>query len=205
MMSEMKNKFFKLGLLLSIPLIISSCGQGEEESAIAKNITFTVTKKPIVLPNSLHSGTDEAPPQTCVGGGITGPRVRMKGTIEWKGEGNLVPLVILISGSDQRLSGDIEQTLSSGAADSESFATIFDGILTDYIPPGAGELATTSCFFDFGSLPKPSQALKGSATLEIPVTLQISGYVVDSNGAETPFIKITNSTLVYVAGSVPIN
>lgn len=197
-MNKLKSKLYKFGLLLSIPLIVASCGQGEEESEIAKKITFTTSQNAVVVQNNLSDSG-----QTCVSGGVRGPRVRLRSSIKWEGTGDLLPLVIIIRATDARLAQDIKGAVSPGQADSESLAFMF-GLTTDYIPPGATAYPMTTCFLDYGGLPAPKQELKGTATLEVPVTIQINGVVRDSEGNDTPFVKEVNSSIIYVAGSIPI-
>ena len=177
-----------------------SCGAGGEESAIAKNITFTTSKVAFVLPNDLSDIFGG----TCIEGGITGPRVRLRATIKWVGEGDLLPLVIRLEFSDSRVDASYAGVISA-PEEAESLATIFDGLTTDFIPPGNTTYATTTCFLDYQGFPKPNVELKGSSQLEIPVTLTMMGVVRDADGNDTPFTKETTATITYVAGSIPID
>lgn len=195
-MSKSSSKF--LVKLLALPLILSSCGQGNEESAIAKNITLTTSQTVIVLPNFLS----DTGGQTCTAGGVTGPRVRFKASVKWVGEGDLLPLVFRLEFSDSRLSAEFAGTVSPAGTE-ESLASYF-ALMTDFIPPGDTTHSTDECFFDYGTLPGTKIVLKGAARLEIPVTITMMGVVRDAEGNDTPFIKEVTSTITYVAGSVPV-
>lgn len=198
-----KSKVKILTILAALQLTLSSCSQGNEEGAIAKNISLSTSKVSIVLPNDLK---DANPVQTCTAGGVTGPRVRMKASIKWSGtEGDLLPLVIRLISTDSRLASKIEAAISPSKSDTESLAYMFDGVLTDFLPGGTDTTYTTSlCFLDYGSLPKPLVELKGGAQLEIPVTISMTGIVRNADGDDTPFVKEINTTITYVAGSVPV-
>lgn len=188
--------------LLSIPFFLLSCSQGEKESAIAKKITLTPSKVAIVLPNDLSDEWN----QTCMAGGVTGPRVRLKASIKWVGtEGDLLPLVISLQFKDSRVSGEFAGTVSPGDEGSETLAGSLFGVATDYLPASDTTYAMSTCFLDYGGLPKPVTELKGTAQLEIPATLMMTGVIRDAQGEDTPFVKEVSTTITYVAGSVPIN
>ncbi len=193
-----KTLTLKFIFLFCLSFTSMSCGEGESESAIAKKITLTISKGAIVLQNKLS----DVYGQTCVSGGVTGPRVRMRSSIAWSGEGDLLPLAIMISSSDRRLAAEMSGTISPGEAGSESLAFMF-GLTTDYIPSDGVAYPMTDCFLDYGGLPRPIQKVTGANTLEVPVTIQVTGVVRDSNGDDTPFVKEVSSTIIYVAGSVP--
>ncbi len=196
---KLSNHYFR-ACILSLSLFLLSCGGGEGESEIAKNIVFTTSKVAIVLPNGLSNEFG----QTCVSSGISAPRVRLRGTIKWLGQGDLVPLVMrMLIVDDSRLAGDFAGAISPGDDGGESLAFLFDGLTTDYIPSGSTTYSTGSCALDFGGLPTPDNELKGSAQLEIPVVISITGVVRDANGEDTPFVKEISTNITYVAGSIP--
>lgn len=197
---KIKRRFFIF--LLGIPFFLLSCSQGEEESAIAKNITLTPSKVAIVLPNDLSDEWN----QTCIAGGVSGPRVRLKASIKWVGEeGDLLPLVISLRLTDSRISGTFAGTISPSDEASETLAGSMFGVATDYLPASDTTYVMTTCFLDYGGLPKPVTEVKGASQLEIPATLMLTGVVRDANGEDTPFVKEVSTTVTYVAGSVPIN
>lgn len=195
------QNFFTPFLILGCAFSIISCGEGAEESAVAKQITLTTSKVALVLPNDLSFTAN----QTCTAGGITGPRVRLKATIKWEGEGDLLPLVIRLIFSDQRLGGDFTGAISPSDEGSESLARIFDGVTSDFIPPGPDSYTTSTCFLDYGTLPKPKVELKGTAEIEVSVIVSMTGVVRNAQGDDTPFIKEVPGKITYVAGSVPVN
>jgi hypothetical protein len=192
----------KISTLLGFAFILGSCS-GASESAIAKKITLSVSSSAVVLPNTL----DATVGQTCNGAGVSGPRVRLRATLEWDGDTNLVPLVLRMYGSDSRLSGDINVSVSSSDSSKESIAYYFLGTgtgATDYFPKNVStSYSTSTCFFDYGSLPKPTTTLTGTSQLQIPVTVQLMGVSRDDSGNETPFIKEIQTSIIYAAGSVP--
>ncbi len=195
-MSKSNLKF--LVILAALHLVLSSCGQGNEESAIAKNITLTTSQTVIVLPNFLSDTAG----QTCTAGGVTGPRARFKASIKWSGQGNLVPLVFRLEFTDSRLSGEFAGTVSPAGTE-ESLASYF-ALTTDFIPPGDTTHSTADCYFDYGTLPGTKTVLKGAARMEVPVRITMMGILRDAEGNDTPFTKEVTSTITYVAGSVPV-
>jgi hypothetical protein len=193
------NKSLKfMGLFFTVlSLIVVSCSNKAEESKIAKAITLTVTKGAIVLPNNLPMGN------TCVASGVSGPRVRMRATIKWEGQGNLVPLVIRLQINDSRLSGDFNGPISPSDDNAESLSGMF-GVSDDFLAPKATAYVMQDCFLDYGGLPKPNSNLTGATYLEIPATLIMMGIVREPSVlVEAPFIKEVPTTVIYVAGSVP--
>jgi hypothetical protein len=182
--------------LLSCTVFLLSCS-GAQESEIAKKITFATSSVAIVLPNNLTNS--DTVHQTCIAGGVAGPRVRLNATITWNGTDKLLPLFIKLSITDDRLAAIYNGSVSPSSAGDESLAGVF-GLSTDYIPAGT-TVTTNACFLDFGGLPKPVTTLKGASQLQIPAILSMTGVVRDSSGNDTPFVKEINATLTYVAGS----
>ena len=196
----LKKKIAILIIFLALPFGLLSCGsESAQESAIAKQITFGTSNLALVLPNKLSAILL----QTCNSSDVTGPRVRLKASIAWSGTGKLLPLVIrLLIEGDTRLAGDFAGSLSSSADDQESLAKIF-GVTTDYIPSGTTVYSTSTCFLDYGGLPKTVTELKGANQIDVPATLSITGVVRDDDGNDVPFTKEVTTIVTYVAGSVP--
>lgn len=195
-----RNFILKLVVFSIIPFGLLSCGsQSAQESAIAKQITFNTSNLALVLPNKLSALLG----QTCNSSDVSGPRVRLKASISWAGTGKLLPLVIrLIINDEPRVAGDFAGSLSSSADNQESLARIF-GVTTDYIPSGTTVYSTSTCFLDYGGLPKTITDIKGANQVDVPATLSITGVVRDDDGNDVPFTKEVTTIVTYVAGSVP--
>lgn len=163
-------------------------------------IDFKVSGSAIVLPTTLVNDPENGIYQTCVSEGVNGPRVRLRSSLEWKGEGQLVPLVASIEVVNSELNSGARSTIGS-AGHKESISYFF-GAMDDYIEPGV-VYSSNSCFLDFGSLPHPKTPIMGNQQLLVPVTVSLFGVVRLENGLELPFFKTVNSQIVYAAGSVP--
>ncbi len=165
--------------------------------AVASKLTFAVGQQVVVLPNSLS-----APEQTCISGGVMGPRVRLRAKVSWAGNGKLLPLTIQAKFKNKNLKSDYSAILSPGLADRESLAYFFDTV-TDYIPANGETYTTSTCFLDYSDLPFPHHIPKGNEQLVVPVTVTMTGVIRDDNGNDTPFVKKAKTQITYVAGSVP--
>jgi hypothetical protein len=192
------NRIFQVSLLLTGFVVLSACGEGEGE--VAKNIKFKVSSGGVVLPSDL-SDEDSG----CNDSDISGPRVRMRSSIIWSGSslGNLYPASILATIQNSQLSGEYEET-KGPQGDDETISSLF-GLSSDFIPPDGEVYSSSSCFLDWGGLPKPSVKLQGRSELRVRGTLLMTGVARTSAGVESPFVKETDFEIIYMAGSVPVD
>lgn len=193
------NKF--LPILIS-PLFLVACGEGE--SAVSKKINFRVSGGSTVLPTTLQ-GAGTPPAGTCLQNDIEGPRVRMRASINWTGTeyGNLVPFVLVLEINNSSLDGAYRSAIGP-EGDLESISGIF-GASTDFIEPDPDAvLVSSTCFLDYGGLPKPKNELTGRRELKVRGKLIMTGVARTDAGEETPFVKEALTEMTYIAGSIPV-
>lgn len=184
-------------MLLSL-LVFTSCSE-DSESAIAKAITFTVSKTAIVAPNDFTYPEGSI----CPVDSVSGPRVRLRSTIKWTGQNlDLVPLTISLRIQSNRLQNSNFSQVLAPKDTNESLANVWDNISTDFIQPG-DTTYESRCLLDYSSLPKPTAPVLGNAQLKIPAQIVLTGVVRNSDGEDTPFTKTVSTEIIYVDGSVP--
>lgn len=192
----MSNNLFRNTLLIISSAFLCACGEGESE--VAKNIKFKVSSGGVVLPTDL----DELD-SSCNDSDISGPRVRMRASIIWSGTnlGNLYPVTAIATIQNSQLSGEYEE--AKGPREDDETISSYFGLTSDFIPPDGEVYSSSSCFFDWGGLPRPVRRLQGRNELRVRGNVLLTGVARTSTGVESPFVKQADFEITYLAGSVP--
>lgn len=206
-------KFSKASMILMSSALFAM-GCSNKESALAKQIQFSASGPEYVLPTNLTN--TETVKYTCIETGtVKGPRVRVrKISINWTGEGKLLPLVIRWKSTDSRL--EVSEFTSVLTPQSGTLAASFFGQANDYIDEGVGLVSNedsgtpgtslgSRCYFDMGDLPKLKKPPTGSSTVTIRGKLTLSAVQEADDGTQTPVIKETDLDIIFFEGSVPLD
>ena len=182
--------------LVGFVCILSSCGE-DGGNEITNAITFTVSRQAIVAPSNIES------PENCPTEDVKGPRIRLSSSIKWEGNSrNLLPLSIGIEIRSPLLAVNEYNQLLTPNGGNESMSFMWDELSTDYIPPGPTTYASR-CFLDFSALPRPINELRGNAQIKVRAKITLTGIARDALGEDVPFVKETETDIIYMSGSVP--
>jgi len=198
-------------ILISLVLFTMSCSK--KDNGIADQIELSATGPEFVLPTTLTN--TETVFYTCLEGGIVaGPRARVrKITVNWKGTGKLLPLVLRWKSTDPRLPNAVINAITPIGGG--TLAQSFFGQPDDFIAEGVGPVsnedsglpgtgAGSRCYFDIGDLPSLIKPVKGNSTITIRGTLTLSAVQEAADGTQTPVLKETDLDLLYFEGSTPL-